>query len=196
MNTTMSSDNPWKTISSRAVYKNPWFSVREDQVIRPDGTPGIYGVVELPSSVGVVAISDRDEVALVKQWRYVHGRESLEIPTGGTDADDKQIIDAARRELFEETGLKASRWYGLGTIENSNGATTDIAHLFLATQLTHGPKPPIPDEAIVLVWLPIDEAVEMALDGRISESTSVAALLRGRLLGLDSAAAHRWAGTD
>src|SRR5215472_16209804 len=111
--------------------------IREDKVIRPDGAEGIYGVVEMPLSCGIVAIDDRDQIAMVSQWRYTLGKMSVEIPTGG-GAHGEMPLDAAKRELSEETGLTASSWTSLGTIDNSNGVTTDVAHLFLALDLTPG----------------------------------------------------------
>ena len=86
------------------MYRNPWITVREDDVIRPDGSGGVYGVVEIPASCGVVAIRDDGQVALVGQWRYVHDRYSVEIPTGGSEPGERPV-DAAQRELREETGL-------------------------------------------------------------------------------------------
>lgn len=177
----MTDENPWKTISSRIAYTNPWISVREDQVIRPDGSDGIYGVVQLPESVGILAVDSEDRVALVRQWRYVHGRVGIEIPTGGLNNDESHL-DAAKRELLEETGLVAQSWTPVGLIENSNGATTDVAHMFLAEGLTEGTQPAIADEAIELIWVPFDKAVQMALDGEIRESTSVALLIKAALI--------------
>src|SRR5262249_15939493 len=112
--------------------------IRDDKVIRPDGAEGIYGVVELPLSCGIVAIDDRDQIARVGRWRYPWGKRSVEIPTGGP-AHGEMPLDAARRELSEETGLTAGNWTPLGTIDNSNGVTTDVAHMFLARQLSSGP---------------------------------------------------------
>src|SRR5436190_1936425 len=77
--------SPWKTNSSRVVYENPWVRVREDHVTRPGGGPGLYGVIEIRPSVGVVATNDRDEIVLVGQWRYSVDRYSWEIPRGGSD---------------------------------------------------------------------------------------------------------------
>ena len=104
------SENPWRTLGSRTVYTNAWLRLREDTVIRPDGQPGIYGVVEMNPSVGVVAVNDVDEIALVTQWRYTLGRISVEIPTGGSEASDPSMLAAAQRELREETGLSARSW--------------------------------------------------------------------------------------
>jgi 8-oxo-dGTP pyrophosphatase MutT (NUDIX family) len=170
--------NPWKTLSSRLVYENPWFSVREDQVTRPDGSEGTYSVVQLPESVGIVAIDDSNRVALVRQWRYAHEKLSLEIPTGSIDSGDTSPAKAAARELKEEVGASSEEWKSLGSVDNSNGATTDVAHIFLATQVQPGKPISQPDEMITLEWWNFDAAVEAALKGEITESVSVAALLK------------------
>ena len=174
----MKRDNPWQTLGSRIVYQNPWLRLREDQVIRPDGKKGIYGVVEMRPSVGIVALNAADEVALVGQWRYAHHKFSWEIPTGGSSGEDAAIIEAAKRELEEETGLQAARWTSLGRIDNSNGVTTDVAHLYLARGLTPGPPKQDPQERIVTRWLAFPHAVQMVMDGGITESCSVAAILK------------------
>lgn len=174
----MSQQNPWQRLSSRIVYSNPWISVREDLVIRPDGKEGIYGVVELPSSVGVVALDPQGNVLLVGQWRYVHNRYSWEIPTGGSSTSDPSLEHAAARELEEEAGVRALKWNSLGSIDNSNGATTDVAHLFLAQDLSHCASSPEPEESITVKWVPFKVAVQQVMDGLITESCSVAALLK------------------
>src|SRR5580704_3550286 len=109
----MATPNPWRTLSSRTIYQNPWLTLREDKVIRPDGAEGIYSVVEIRPSCGIVAIDEDDRIALVGQWRYVHDRYSLEIPTGGSEQGETPL-DAAKRELTEETGLTAKAWTALG----------------------------------------------------------------------------------
>jgi 8-oxo-dGTP pyrophosphatase MutT (NUDIX family) len=170
-------ENPWRTVGRRTVYRNPWLSVREDQVIRPDGTEGIYGVVEIPPSCGIVAVRDDGQIALVGQWRYVHDKFSLEIPTGGSEPGETPL-EAARRELAEETGLQARHWAGLGTVDNSNGVTTDVAHMFLARQLRSGPAAEDGNEPLQLRWMPFADAVRLVMTGEITESVSVAGILK------------------
>src|SRR5690349_10904152 len=118
--------NPWKTLSSRITYENPWIRVREDSVIRPDGNPGIYGVVEVRPSIAVVAINERDEVVLVGQWRYTLDRYTWEVPRGGSSEGETDMRAVAARELAEETGVCAGHWIALGTFDIGNGILTDI----------------------------------------------------------------------
>lgn len=176
------SENPWKTLATRVVYADPWLRLREDTVVRPDGQDGIYAVVELRPSGGIVALNDADEVALVAQWRYPLGRMSVEIPTGGSEASDPDMLAAAKRELREETGLTARSWRELGFLDNSNGSTTDIAQMFLATGLEAGADAQDPEEQIILSWMPFGHVVEKVLAGSITESVSVAAILKVEML--------------
>jgi 8-oxo-dGTP pyrophosphatase MutT (NUDIX family) len=174
--------NPWRTLSSRTIYRNAWLTLREDRVIRPDGAEGIYSVVEMRPSCGIVAINEDNQIALVGQWRYVHDKYSLEIPTGGSEQDETPL-DAARRELLEETGITAGDWIALGTIDNSNGSTTDVAHIFLARNFATGSTVPQGDEQVELRWMPFADAVLSVMSGEITESVSVAAILKAEFLG-------------
>lgn len=174
--------NPWTTKSSNVVYRNAWISVREDHVLRPDGNPGIYGVVTLRPSVGVVAINDRDQVVLVGQWRYSVGRYSWEVPRGGSHEGETDMLAVAQRELAEETGVIAQEWRALGAVDVCNGVADDVQSLFLATGLSPTSRNLDPEEEIIVEWRPFAEAVAMAMDGRITEVCSVAAILRVALI--------------
>jgi 8-oxo-dGTP pyrophosphatase MutT (NUDIX family) len=170
-------ENPWKTLASRVAYENAWIRVREDSVVRPDGEPGIYGVVEIRPSVGVVALNARDEVVLVGQWRYAVGRHSWEVPRGGSAPDETDMLLTAQRELAEEAGVKAAKWELLSAVDVCNGVSNDVQSLFLATELSETPMHLDAEEDIVVEWKPFAEAVQMVMDGRIAEVCSVAALL-------------------
>ncbi len=147
-------------------------------MLRPDGGPGLYGVVEIRPSIGVVAIDAQDRVVLVGQWRYAVDRYSWEIPRGGSHPGENQMQVVAARELAEEAGVRAEHWRELGPVDVCNGVANDVQSLFLATSLSSTNRHLDPEEEIELHWVPFAEAVEMALDGRITEVCSVAALLR------------------
>jgi 8-oxo-dGTP pyrophosphatase MutT (NUDIX family) len=166
----------WRTISSKVVYRNPWIAVREDQVVRPDGSPGLYGVVETTPSVFIVALSDADEVLLVTQDRYPTGTSSVEVPAG--NAGHEEPLAAAARELQEETGYAAARWTPIGVLESMNGICTELQHVFLARELTHvGTDAQAEDGITDVQWVPLDDVLERIRDGAITDGQSVSSLL-------------------
>jgi 8-oxo-dGTP pyrophosphatase MutT (NUDIX family) len=178
----------WQRRSRRVAYENPWITVWHDDVVRPDGEPGIYGVVHFHGlAVGVVAIDDQDRVALVGQHRYSLDSYSWEIPEGGVPFPEDALA-GARRELQEETGLVASTWQEIGRLHLSNSVTDEAAIAYLATGLTAGPSSPGGMEQLVLRWVPFEEALTMAMDGRITDALSVTPLLRIGLTRLRDAA--------
>lgn len=170
--------NPWTTLSSREIYLNPWIRVREDQVLKPNGSPGIYGVVEYRNrAVGVVPIDKDGYTWLVGQYRYTHNRYEWEIPEGGCP-EGESLEDCARRELLEETGLVASELEPLLLdIQLSNSIGDETAHLFIARGLTQETPQPEDTEQIAIRRLPLSEAIQMAATGQIRDSMSVIALL-------------------
>ena len=146
--------NPWRTRGSREVYVNPWIRVREDHVIRADGRDGIYGVVEFQNhALGIVPVTDDGDTFLVGQWRYPLALYSWEIPEGGGPLHIP-LLDSARRELAEETGLTASSWTDLGLFHLSNSVTNEAGQIFLAQDLTLGDPAPEGDEVLSLRRLP------------------------------------------
>ena len=180
----MRRENPWITRSSRTAYQNQWIKVREDGVVRPDGSPGIYGVVEVPPSVGIVALNQKDYVVLIGQWRYTLSRYLIEIPRGGSDGE-LDILACAQRELAEEAGVSAAHWQTLGSVEVNTGITTDVQHLFLATDLSPTSTSHDAEEQLDVIWRPFPEAIAMVMRGEISEVCSVAAILKvARMRGL------------
>jgi 8-oxo-dGTP pyrophosphatase MutT (NUDIX family) len=163
--------------SRRLAYENPWITVWHDEVDRPDGSPGIYGVVHFANlAAGVVALDDDDRIVLVGQHRYTLGEYAWEIPEGGVPEGEDALV-GAQRELREETGLTAGTWRELGQMDLSNSVSDERAVMFLATDLTHGEAEPEPTEALEVRWVPLAEAVEMVRDGRITDAMSVAGIL-------------------
>ncbi|MGO4595993.1 NUDIX domain-containing protein [Terrabacter sp. 2RAF25] len=175
----------WPVRDSRVVYENPWIRVSEDAVSRPDGTAGIFGVVELRQpAVFVVALTEGDEVVLLTVDRHTVGR-SVEVPAGGTDGEDPLV--AARRELAEETGLAAREWRQVGAMNALNGVCRALEVVFLATGLEPAPGYHGDDgrsareraaEGIGGVRLvPVAELLDLVRDGTITDGETIAALM-------------------
>ncbi len=178
--------NPWKTLSSRAVYENPWIKVREDQVIRPDGQPGIYGVVHFKNrAVGVLPVENDGTIWLVGQYRYPLESYSWEIPEGGCP-DTESPDETARRELREETGLVAGRLELVATSHLSNSVSDELGYVFRATELVEGADEQEGTERIAVRRVGWDEAWRMYLAGRITDSLSVIAILHEAVRRLES----------
>jgi 8-oxo-dGTP pyrophosphatase MutT (NUDIX family) len=179
--------NPWKTLSTRMIYENPWIKVREDQVLKPSGGPGIYGVVMFRNrAVGVVPIDDEDHTWLVGQYRYTHDRYEWEIPEGGCP-EGETLIECAQRELLEETGLIAECYEQIAELQLSNSTTNEVAYLFTATGITLASASPEDTEQLQVKRVPVAEAIRMAMLGEIRDAMSVTALLKIACLRADVA---------
>lgn len=174
-------ENPWRTLSSRAVYENDWIGLREDQVVRPDKELGIYGVVHFKNlAIGILAVED-GHVYLVGQYRYPLDQYSWEIPEGGCP-EGEDPLSAAQRELEEETGLRAQRWEKLGEAHLSNSVSDEQAIWYLATGLTEGKHCPEGTERLKVRRLRFEEALEMAFTGKITDALSLLAIMHYRLV--------------
>ena len=174
--------NPWKTLSSRPLYENPWISVREDQVINPKGGKGIYGVVHFKNkAIGIIPVDEEGYTWLVGQYRYALEEYCWEIPMGGGPlAID--ILESAKRELKEETGFTAARWTMITRIHTSNSVTDEEGFVFLAEGLTPGETAPEETEDLVVRKVHLREVVAMVMDNRITDSISVGGLLKAARL--------------
>lgn len=168
---------PWKTLSSRPIYKNNWISVREDIAQTPNGHETIYGVVSMHRAVGVLPFIDDEHVLLVRQYRYPHQENfRWEIPTGGMH-DDETPVEAAQRELREEGGYEAAQLTEISRFHPSNSVSDETAWIFVARGLISSPLPPDETEDLELEIFSFARALEMVMDSEIRDSLSVVAIL-------------------
>ena len=178
-------ENPWQIVSEKVIYDNPWIGLTEYQVINPSGNPGIYGKVRFKNfAIGVVPLDNEMNTYLVGQYRFALGQYSWEIPEGGGSFNDKPL-DSAKRELLEETGLKAGKWTEIQRMHLSNSVTDELSIIYLAQDLQQFEAEPEDTEQLIIKKVPFDEVYRMISDGQITDSVSVAAILKIRLMQLD-----------
>ena len=167
----------WRTLGRGDRYRNPWCAFRVDEVKLPSGVRIEYGVLESGGFAAVVSVTDGGDVVLVCQWRQPLDAFTLELPGGGVDRGEEPG-QAARRELFEETGYRAETLEHLTSVHTSTGRSTEVCHLFRceAVRDERGPRPE-PTEFIWVVELPLGEALRMVSEGEISDAATVLGLL-------------------
>jgi 8-oxo-dGTP pyrophosphatase MutT (NUDIX family) len=170
--------NPWKKISSELKYENPWISLTEYNVITPAGTNGIYGKVHFKNiAIGVIAIDSDDNTFLVGQYRFPLDLYSWEIPEGGCP-EGTDWLAAAKRELKEETGFEAGKWTEILQMHVSNSVSDEFAVVYVAEELIAGDADPEDTEDLKVIKMPFMEAVDWVMQGKITDSISVAAILK------------------
>lgn len=170
------SEIPWKMVSTKPIYRNRWLSLREDLVELPNGRTTVYGVVSCGDCVGVLPFLDADTVLLVQQYRYVAGRTTWEMPTGGVHAGES-VEEAAQRELVEEIGHRAGRLTHLSTYHTSKSVMDETAHLFLGENMVKLALAPDETEFIEIRAFPFREVQRMVLSGEIVDSMTIIAVL-------------------
>lgn len=172
----------WKKLSSRSVFENEWMQVLEDEVINPGGGRNLYGHIRFKNlAVAIVALDDDDNTWLVGQSRYTLGAFSWELPMGGAPIAETPL-SAAKRELAEETGIRAAHWKEIMRLHPSNSITDELGIAYVATGLSFGETSFEETEDLQVRKLPLDDAIAMVLDGSITDAISAAALLRVQLL--------------
>jgi len=178
-------DNPWKVLGEKKVYENPWIKLTEYDVINPSGGKGIYGKVHFQTlAVGALPLDEELNTYLVGQYRFTIDRYSWEIPEGG-GVFGVDPVASAKRELLEETGLVAQEWTPIVEMHLSNSVTDEHAMIYLARNLSQQMASPEETEQLQVKKLPFEEAYQMVARGEITDSMSVAAILKVKLLLLD-----------
>jgi ADP-ribose pyrophosphatase YjhB (NUDIX family) len=173
---TNESDNPWKKLASKVVYKNKWYSVRRDEVIRPDGKSGEYNVIEALDGAFIIALDKDKDIHLIRKYRYTTDIYALEVPAGGIDPGESALA-AAKRELQEELGLAAQDWAELGRFQAENAYMNNFGHVFVASGLSKTKHHDRLVEGINKTEkMSIKKALQLIQSGEITDSQSIAAL--------------------
>lgn len=177
--------NPWKILDTEVKYENNWIQVVHQNVLNPNGGKGIYGTVNFKNiAVGVVPIDKDGNTWLVGQYRFPLNEYSWEIPEGGCP-DGEEVLETAKRELKEETGLIAQNWSLVSKLHTSNSVCNEVAYIFLAEGITQSESQPEDTEQLQVKKVSLKEALDMVLDDKITDSMSVAGILKvARLKGL------------
>ncbi|MBT6440014.1 MAG: NUDIX hydrolase [Flavobacteriales bacterium] len=174
--------NPWTTLSSQIVLDNSWIKVYHHDVLNPNGNEGVYGMVHFKNlAIGIIPIDKDLTTYLVGQYRFPLKQYSWEIPEGGGDLSCRPI-DSAKRELLEETGIRAENYQEIVKMHLSNSVSDEKAHVYIATGLTFHEPSPEETEELVIKKVTLSEAFKMIVNGEITDSMSVAGLLKVQLL--------------
>ncbi|WP_158828821.1 NUDIX domain-containing protein [Mucilaginibacter lacusdianchii] len=177
--------NPWQIKSQEDIYDNPWISVTEYQVLNPAGNPGIYGKVHFKNiAIGVLPLDENMNTYLVGQYRFPINQYSWEMPEGGGPLGIEPL-ESAKRELLEETGLKASEWTELQRLHLSNSVCDEAGVVYLARGLEQFEAEPEETEQLVVRKVPFADVYRMVCNNEITDSLTVAAVLKVQLLILE-----------
>ena len=165
----------------KPVFKGRIIELALETASLPDGREAELEIVRHPGGVVVVALDELNRVCLLRQFRHAAGGWIWELPAGVLEAGE-QPEQSARRELEEEAGASACRWSALGSALSSPGFCDERLHFFMASELSLGSTSHEENEFIEVHWIPLDEAVNMAIDDRINDAKSLIGLLRAQLL--------------
>lgn len=176
------SDQSWPVARSETIHDSPYISLRSDTIVDPSGDEHVRAVVQPNGAVAVVTLDEDDRLLLVEQYRHPQGQRLLELPAGTLDVEGEAPIEAAKRELAEEADIVASTWSPLLSLAMTPGHSTERIEVFVATGLSavadaDRTEREAEEADMSQWWMPFDDAVEAALQGRISDSKTVAAIL-------------------
>ncbi|WP_428328637.1 NUDIX domain-containing protein [Mucilaginibacter sp.] len=179
-------ENPWQINAEKVIYDNPWINLTEYQVTNPSGNPGIYGKVHFKNiAIGVFPLDAELNTYLVGQYRFALNQYSWEMPEGG-GALGVDPVDSAKRELLEETGLKAQSWTELLRMHLSNSVSDELSIIYLARDMQQFEAEPEDTEQLIVNKVPFETVYKMVCKGEITDSMTVAAVLKVKLLLLEN----------
>ncbi len=172
----MKTRGPYKVLSSKTVYKNPWIEVKEDNVVR-GGKKITFGIINYKPGVSIVALDEDKNIYLVKEFYYAINEYGIQVPSGGIEKGQSSL-DGAKAELLEETGLVAKEWISLGFVHPLTMILNSPADLFIALNVQ---KQREPEKGIELVKIPLEEAYQMVIDSKIVHAQSCVAILKAKI---------------
>jgi ADP-ribose pyrophosphatase len=174
--------SPWKVLNSQEVYTSPWIKVTKHDVLDPSSTKGTYSVVHFKHyAIGVLPLDDDYNTWIVGQYRFPLERFTWEIPEGGGDLDQSPLT-SAKRELSEEVGISADKWTKIQEFDTSNASTDEKAIIYVAQNLNFHESHPDDNEQLTVKKLPFSELYQLAIEGKITDSLSLVAILKTKLL--------------
>jgi 8-oxo-dGTP pyrophosphatase MutT (NUDIX family) len=177
--------NPWTTLSSESVYESPWIGLTKNNVLNPNGNPATYSVVHFKNlAIGILPLDKDYNTYIVGQFRYPINQYSWEMPEGGGHLDVPPL-QSAKRELHEETGIKAGKWTKIQEMHLSNSVSDEFCILYVAQDLSYGEAEPEDDEKLEVRKLHFDELYKMVQNGEVTDSMTVAGVLKAKLLMLE-----------
>jgi ADP-ribose pyrophosphatase len=178
----MEDNNPWVTLKQTDIYQNNWIGVTEHEVINPSGGKGIYGVVHFKNlAIGILPLDEELNTWIVGQYRFPLQAYSWEIIEGG-GPHGTDPVESAKRELLEETGLRATEWQEIQRMHLSNSVSDELSIIYIARGLSLGEAEPEETEQLTVRKIPFQAAFEMVMSGEITDSMSVAAILKTQIL--------------
>jgi 8-oxo-dGTP pyrophosphatase MutT (NUDIX family) len=177
--------NPWKTLSSEQVYDSPWIGLTKHDVLNPNGNPGTYSVIHFKNlAIGILPLDEDNNTWIVGQYRFPINQYSWEIPEGGGKIGVAPL-QSAKRELLEETGITATEWIKVQEMHLSNSASDEFCILFVAKKLSFGEAQPEDNEKLEVQKIHFDELYKMVDNGEITDSMTVAMVLKVKLMMLE-----------
>lgn len=177
--------NPFVKLSSKLVYQNRWISVTEDAVIRPEGGNAIFGIIKMKAGSTILALDKNYNALLIREYKYAVERPSLELVSGGIESSETPL-DAAKRELYEETGAYTDDWINLGKLDPFTTVVNSPNFMFLAKNAIFSDiYRPSSDEPLERIIVPFKDVIEMVMKADITHGASCVAILKAaRLLSL------------